>query len=86
MRKRKIEERKIEITGQKYNGPLLHRAAIKKEERNYRMKILWSALLHRATIKKLQGKNIMVCPITYGDHNKSYFMILIPFSIQIFSR
>jgi len=22
----------------------------KKEERNYRMKILWSALLHRATI------------------------------------
>jgi len=19
--------------------------------------------------KKLQGKNIMVCPITYGDHN-----------------
>jgi len=35
-------------------------------ERNYRMKILWSALLHRATIKKkiedrkkLQGKNIM---------------------------
>ena len=20
--------------------------------------------------KKLQGKNIMVCPITYGDHNK----------------
>jgi len=23
----------------------------KKEKRNYRMKILWSALLHRATIK-----------------------------------
>jgi len=23
-----------------------------KEDRNYRMKILWSALLHRATIKK----------------------------------
>jgi len=43
---------------------LLHRATIKKkEERNYRMKILWSALLHRATIKKdrkkLQGENIM---------------------------
>ena len=32
-------------------APLLHRAAIKKEEeRNYRMKILWSALLHRAII------------------------------------
>jgi len=25
----------------------------KKEERNYRMKILWSALLHRATIMSL---------------------------------
>jgi len=24
----------------------------KKEERNYRMKILWSALLHRAPIKR----------------------------------
>ena len=24
----------------------------KKEERNYRMKILWSALLHRATINR----------------------------------
>ena len=30
-------------------APLLHRAAI----RNYRMKILWSALLHRATIKRV---------------------------------
>jgi len=27
------------------------RRRIKKIERNYRMKILWSALLHRATIK-----------------------------------
>jgi len=37
----------------------------KKMERNYRMKILWSALLHRATIrKKKQDENIMVCPIT----------------------
>jgi len=39
----------------------------KKIERNYRMKILWSALLHRATIKKKKNKrqdeNIMVCPI-----------------------
>jgi len=25
----------------------------KKEERNYRMKILWSALLHRATIMRI---------------------------------
>jgi len=31
-----------------------------EEERNYRMKILWSALLHRATINTI----IMVCPIT----------------------
>jgi len=28
----------------------------KIEERNYRMKILWSALLHRATIKKKKKK------------------------------
>jgi len=27
-----MEERRKETTGQKYNGPLLHRAAIKKEE------------------------------------------------------
>jgi len=27
----------------------------KKEERNYRMKILWSALLHRATITSIYG-------------------------------
>jgi len=29
----------------------------KKIERNYRMKILWSALLHRATIKKIEDRN-----------------------------
>jgi len=28
VREKKIEDRKIETTGQKYNGPLLHRAAI----------------------------------------------------------
>ena len=42
------KERKIVTTGQKYNGPLLHRAAIT----NDRMKIEWSALFHRATINK----------------------------------
>jgi len=26
------KDRKIEITGQKYNGPLLHRAAIRKNK------------------------------------------------------
>jgi len=34
----------------------------RKKERNHRMKILWSALFHRATIrrkKKPQGNNIM---------------------------
>jgi len=36
----------------------------RKEDRNYRMKILWSALLHRATIKKLQDENIYGLPIT----------------------
>jgi len=39
----------------------------KEEERRNRMKILWSALLHRATIKKKRNKpqdeNIMVCPV-----------------------
>ena len=30
-RKKKIEDRKKETTGQKYNGPLLHRAAITKQ-------------------------------------------------------
>jgi len=34
----------------------------KEEERNYRMKILWFALLHRATINSM--KIYMVCPIT----------------------
>jgi len=29
----------------------IRRGKKKKEDRNYRMKILWSALLHRATIK-----------------------------------
>ena len=29
-KKKKIEERKKETTGQKHNGPLLHRAAITK--------------------------------------------------------
>jgi len=28
IRRRKKRKKKIEITGQKYNGPLLHRAAI----------------------------------------------------------
>ena len=32
----------------------------KKEERNYRMKILWSALLHRATIN---SRRKTVCPM-----------------------
>ena len=47
-RKKKIERKKLQ--GKNIMAPLLHRVAIKKIERNYRMKILWSALLHRATI------------------------------------
>jgi len=35
----KKEDRRKETTGQKYNGPLLHRAAIKKKEERNRMKI-----------------------------------------------
>ena len=35
----------------------------RKKERNYRMKILWSALLHRATI------NIMSASATQSGHN-----------------
>ena len=35
----------------------------KKEERNYRMKILWSALLHRATIK---SKNVTKLKLECG--------------------
>jgi len=51
-KKKKIEDRRKKLQGKNIMAPLLHRAAIKKkEERNYRMKILWSALLHRATIK-----------------------------------
>ena len=41
-KKERRRKKKIEITGQKYNGPLLHRAATrrrKKKERNYRAKI-----------------------------------------------
>jgi len=38
---------------------LFHRATI-KEERNYRMKILWSALLHRATITSPHTNGISV--------------------------
>jgi len=30
----------------------------RRKERNYRMKILWSALLHRATIKKKKKEDI----------------------------
>ena len=37
----------------------------KEEERNYRMKILWSALLHRATITNHSMKIYMVCPIIH---------------------
>jgi len=41
----------------------------KKKERNS-MKILWSALLHRATIKKKpRDKNIMSASATQGGHN-----------------
>jgi len=48
-RGKKIEEEegRKETTGQKYNGPLLHRAAIKKKKEG----------------KKPHGKNIMVCLI-----------------------
>jgi len=41
----------------------------RKIEINYRMKILWSALFHRATITNHSVKIYMVCPITEGDHN-----------------
>ena len=34
-----------------------------EEERNYRMKILWSALLHSVTITNHSMKIYMVCPI-----------------------
>ena len=34
----------------------------KIEERNYRMKILWSALLHRATIKSMVKCKGLVMP------------------------
>jgi len=45
----------------------------KKKERNYRMKILWSALLHRETIK---SKMLVFCMVliftfifmTFGRH------------------
>jgi len=43
----------------------------KKEERNYRMKILWSALLHRATIKietAATKYNVHIC-YTQSVHN-----------------
>ena len=57
--KKKEEERrkKIEITGQKYNGPLLHRAAITTWQKYN------GPLLHRAAIKK-QDENIYGLPIT----------------------
>jgi len=35
-----------------------------EEKRKNRMKIYMVSLFHRATIKKLQDENIMVCPIT----------------------
>jgi len=53
------------LQGKNIIAPLLHRAAIRNS-----MKILWSALLHMATIirkkeeRKKQDENIMVCPIT----------------------
>ena len=57
--KKKIEGKKLQ--GKNIMASLLHRAAIRrKEERNYRMKILWSALLHRATI--IKTRNVGQCP------------------------
>ena len=35
----------------------IRRGKKEEEERNYRMKILWSALLHRAAIKKKKKKD-----------------------------
>ena len=54
-RGKKEEEEEGRKEGKKLQGknimaPLLHRAAIKKKERNYRMKIHMVSLLHRATI------------------------------------
>ena len=61
-----MKERRKETTGQKYNGPPITQGGHKKEERNYRMKILWSALLHRATIITLPRRethwNYLGCP------------------------
>ena len=37
----------------------------KKIERNYRMKILWSALLHRATIKTNHSMNIYMVSLLH---------------------
>ena len=50
-------------------APLLHRAAIKKkEDRNHRAKIYWSALLHRATIIKQQTCNVNALYKAIVDH------------------
>jgi len=42
-----------------------------EEERNRMKKYIWSALLHRATIKKKQDKNIMSASATQGSHNNT---------------
>ena len=39
----------------------------KKEERNYRMKILWSALLHRATINSVRAQ------MSQRENSKDHF-------------
>ena len=52
----------------------------KKEERNYRMKILWSALLHRATIiresRKSVGINLMHVYCTFTKRVGLGYVIL----------
>jgi len=58
------KRKKIEDRRKKPQGKNIMSASATQGGHNYRMKIQWSALLHRATIKKLQGKNIMAPPIT----------------------
>ena len=61
---RKIE-RKIVTTGQKYNGALFHRAAIRRRRTNHMQhENIMVSLLHRATITNHSMKIYMVCLIT----------------------
>jgi len=47
------KDRKIEITGQKYNGPLLHRAAIKSISGNMGCARLRSASVEQELLNRL---------------------------------